>query len=307
LPCRLRQGLIFAARYYKMKPRILRDADRLPHGFGCPVHKEGCGIRRIIAILLCALMLAGLCACGSSEGGYRILETYEAEGSYVIAFRKDDALRELITAVMQELAENGTLRTASLNWFREDLVSLHGQRGAMDELRDSVQPRTLIVGVITDNKPLSFETGAGYSGFDVDVANYICGYLGWSMVIRPIGADEIGVQLASGNIDCAMGVPESEMSTGSMKQLCSFSPEYLLGKYVLVARIGGVKNRLGLSGKTLGVLTADIDIFKSNEKFVEKLGNVIYQTGSESLFAALDSGAVDAILVSSPVAQYYMQ
>lgn len=270
--------------------------------------KGGCGLRKILALLLCALMLLGLSACGGEQqSGYRVLETYESEGSYVIAFRKDDALCELITAVMQELAANNTLRTASLTWFGDDLVSLRGQRGAMDELRETVQPRTLIVGVNTANKPLSYADGAGYAGFDVDVANYICGYLGWSMVIRPIGADEIGVQLASGNIDCAMGVPESEMTDSAMKNACSFTPEYLSGKYVLVSRLDGPKSRMGLRGGVLGVMTADMDVLKTNEKFVEKLGSVIYQTGTESLFAALQGGEVEAILVPSPIAAYFMR
>lgn len=252
--------------------------------------------------MLLAVFLLALTGCDSATGGLRVIETYESEGGYVMAFRKDDRLCELVTAVMQELAANGTLRTASLTWFGEDLIATRAEQGAMDELRDSVEPRTLYVGVNTDNMPLSYEENGSYYGFDVDVANYICGYLGWSMVVRPIGADDIGVQLASGNIDCAMGVPVRETSSSY-----SYTPEYLSGKYVLVTRLDGPRTRAGLRGKTLGVLTADMDVLSAKPKFVDSLGGVIYQTGTESLFAALSSGEVDGILVSSPVAAYYMR
>lgn len=252
-------------------------------------------------MLLAATLLA-LTACGDSKGGLRVAETYEAEGGYVMAFRKDDQLCELLTAVMKELSANGTLRTASLTWFGDDRIAMRAERGAMDELRDSVEPRTLYVGVNTDNMPLSYAEGDGYSGFDVDVANYVCGYLGWSMVLRPIGADDIGVQLASGNIDCAMGVPVAEKSNSY-----SYTPEYLSGKYVLVTRLDGPRSRLGLRGKTLGVMTSDMDVLALKPKFVDSLGSIIYQTSTASLFAALSAGEVDGILVSSPVAAYYMR
>ena len=254
-----------------------------------------------MCVLLAAMLLA-LAGCGSSAGGLRILETYEADGGYVMAFRKDDRLCKLVTAVMQELSANGTLRTASLTWFGDDRIAMDAEQGAMDEYREGLETRTLIVGVNTDNMPLSYAEGTEYRGFDVDVANYVCGYLGWSMVVRPIGADDIGVQLASGNIDCAMGVPAAEKSSDY-----SCTPEYLSGQYVLVTRLDGPRSRMGLRGKTLGVMTSDIDVLNQKPKFVAALGSVIYQTSTVSLFAALSSGEVDGILVSSPVAAYYMR
>ena len=64
---------------------------------------------------------------------------------------------------------------------------------------------------------------------------------------------------------------------------------------------------MGLRGKTLGVMTSDIDVLNTKPKFVAGLGSIIYQTSTSSLFAALSAGEVDGILVSSPVAAYYMR
>lgn len=259
-----------------------------------------------LRILLCALLCAGLLvpvsACGDS-GGYQVIDTYSAEGSYVIAFRQGDRICELVTAAMKELADNGTLRSASYSWFGENLISVKGEKGAMDGLWGEVPERTITVGVDITNMPMSYESGGGYMGFDVDLANYICGYLGWSMVIYPIDPAQVDVELNSGNIDMAMGIPESDETVDF-----SYSPPYLTSRYVLVARASGrVSSKSALKGKTLGVVITDIDVLRQDEKFVESLGEITYQTNTDGLFQALINGEVDGILVSSVVAAYYMK
>ena len=166
---------------------------------------------RLLCVILCALLLAVCASCGESSG-MRVIDTYSAEGSFVIAFRPGDRQCDLVTAAMAELAANGSLRSASYRWFGENLVSMKGEGGEMNDLWDDVPDRTITVGVDITNMPLSYETAEGYLGFDVDVANYICGYLGWRMVIYPIDPADVGVELQSGNIDMAMGIPESDES-----------------------------------------------------------------------------------------------
>ena len=257
---------------------------------------------RALSVLLCVCLLWSLCGCGGGSE-YRIIDTYSAEGSYVIAFREGDKLCELVTAAMHELAENGTLRSASYRWFGENLVSVKGEAGAMDTLWDQVPSRVVTVGVDVTNMPMSYETPEGYMGFDVDLANYICGYLGWQMMVYPIDPAKVDVELLSGNIDMAMGIPESDEGTGF-----SYSPAYLASHYVLVAQVSGrVRNRSALKGKRLGVAITDLDILQQDEKFVSSLGSVTYQTNTDGLFQALLSGDVDGILVSSVVAAYYMK
>ncbi len=258
---------------------------------------------RALGALLCLALLISLCACGGSGSGYRIIDTYSAEGSYVIAFRQGDRLCEFATAALKEIAANGTLKSTSMRWFGENLISIKGEAGAMDSLWSSVPQRTITVGMDMTNMPMSYESVEGYMGFDVDVANYICGFLGWQMQIYPIDPADVDVELQSGNIDMAMGVPASEMS-GSF----SYTPVYLNSRYVLVARVTGrVKDRSAMKGKRLGVVITDLDILQQDEKFVESLGSVTYQTNTDGLFTALMNGEVDGILVSSVVAAYYMK
>ena len=259
-------------------------------------------LSRALGALLCLCLLASLCACGGGSG-YKIIDTYSGEGNYVIAFRQGDRLCEFVTAAMKELAENGTLRSASVRWFGENLISVRGEAGAMDELRAEVPQRTIIVGVDVTNMPMSYEAPEGYMGFDVDLANYICGYMGWQMQIYPIDPAKVDVELQSGNIDMAMGIPESDETEDF-----SYSPAYLSSRYVLVARVQGrVKDRSAMKGKCLGVVITDLDILQQDEKFVNSLGSITYQTNTDGLFQALLNGEVDGILVSSVVAAYYMK
>jgi len=259
-------------------------------------------LMRALGAVLCLCMLASLCGCGESSG-YRIIDTYSSEGSYVIAFRQGDKLCELATAALEELEANGTLRSTSLRWFGENLVSIRGEEGAMDGLWDQVVQRTIIVGVDVTNMPMSYETAEGYMGFDVDVANYICGYMGWQMQIYPIDPAKVDVELQSGNIDMAMGIPVSDQT-----EAFDYSPAYLSSHYVLVARVSGrVKDRSALKGKRLGVVLTDLDILQQDEKFVNSLGSITYQTNTDGLFQALLNDEVDGILVSSVVAAYYMK
>ncbi len=259
--------------------------------------------KRILCLFLCAVLLLPLAACGGRQGGYRIVDTYSGEGNFCIAFRKGDALCELLTAALQVLAANGTLDGAAVAWFGEDIAPLRGDIEALAAY-GPVEPRTLIVGVNPNSMPLSYAEGDSYAGFDVDLANYLCGLLGWSMILRPITADDLDVQLQSGNIDCAMGVTEQQMDSSSF----SYSPIYLKGKYVLVTSLSvSIRSKAGLRGKVLGVVYGDLDVLNSDERFVSRLDRIIYQTGTQGLFAALDAGEVDGILVSEAAASYYLR
>ncbi len=258
---------------------------------------------RILCLLLCLLLMVPLTACRNVGGGYRIIDTYSAEGSYVIAFRENDRISTLVRAALGELAANGTLRTASLGWFGENLISVKADEGALEEYREGLETRTITVGIDITNMPMSYQEGQDYRGFDVDLASYICGCLGWSMRLYPIDMADVSAELNSGNIDMAMGVSASETKSGF-----SYSQEYLTSRYVLVARSSGwITGKNALKGKSLGVVFTDIDVLQQDPKFVDKLESITYQTDTEGLFRALMLAEVDGILVSSVVAAYYMK
>ncbi|MCD8323298.1 MAG: transporter substrate-binding domain-containing protein [Oscillospiraceae bacterium] len=261
---------------------------------------------RILCLILCFALLFGLTACsgssGSSGNGYRTVDSFGAESSYVIAFREGDQIAEYVTAALYELAASGVLRSLSNSWFGENLTAIRGQSGAMDELWDTVPERTITVGIDITNMPMSYASGDGYSGFDVELASYLCGYLGWSMALYPIDIADADIELNSGNIDMAMGISGTNQTSGF-----DYSPAYLTSQYVLVTSTSTrIRRRAGLRNKTLGVTVADMSVLQQDESFMNSLGSVVYQTDTDGLFQALKNGEVDGILVSSVVAAYYM-
>ena len=259
-------------------------------------------LRSALCLLLCLTALLPLSAC-SGGSGYRIIDEYSGEGSYYIAFRKGDRLRQFVTAAMEVLADGNTLRALSTTWFGDNLVSVRGDSGAMDPLLEEKPDRFVTVGIDVTNMPMSYLSGGGYAGFDVDLITYICGYLGWGINFYPINIADAEVELNAGNIDIAMAVPEADLSSEF-----DYSPAYLTSQYVLVSRSGShIRRRSGLKGKTLGVAVVDQDVLYQNQKFVDSLGSVVYQTNTDGLFLALSRGEVDGILVSSVVAAYYMK
>ncbi len=150
--------------------------------------------------------------------------------------------------------------------------------------------------------PMSYADGSGYSGFDVDLAEAICSYLGWGISFYPISIDDMDIELNSGDIDMAMGVSQANTASGF-----DYSQAYLTSQYVLVTRTSSRINRKSaLKNKTLGVTVADMSVLQQDESFMQSLGAVVYQTDTDGLFQALKNGEVDAILVSSVVAAYYM-
>ena len=257
--------------------------------------------RTLVCLLLCLALLLPLTACDDG-GGYRIVDDYSGETNYYLAFRKGDRLRDYVSAALQVLASGNTLRILSSNWFGEDLISVRGNETALEELQEEVPHRTITVGVDISNMPLSYFENDGYRGFDVELIGYVCGLLGWDLLIYPIDLADATIELNAGNIDVAMSVPESDVGD------LDVSPAYLTSRYVLVARTGShIRRRSGLKGKTLGVTVADERVLYTDEKFVKSLGSVTYQTNTEGLFQALMMGEVDGVLSSSLVTAYYMK
>ena len=82
--------------------------------------------KRILSMLLCALMLCAVFAgCGKKGGAteFTVLEDTLAAEEYGIGFRKEDiALRDKVEDLLIEMKKDGTLEKISTQWFGSDIT-----------------------------------------------------------------------------------------------------------------------------------------------------------------------------------------
>ena len=144
--------------------------------------------RAVAAALALAVSLLGLGGCGGSAGGYRVIETLQEE-TFSMAFRQGDMVGQYVTAALQVLAANGDIHTLAEKWLGEDNTSFPEDAEALDAFGD-IPARTMILGLDPGAWPMSFADGAGYSGFDVELAQAVCQLLGWEIQYQPMDRDE---------------------------------------------------------------------------------------------------------------------
>ncbi len=253
--------------------------------------------RAVAAALALAVSLLGLGGCGGSAGGYRVIETLQEE-TFSMAFRQGDMVGQYVTAALQVLAANGDIHTLAEKWLGEDNTSFPEDAEALDAFGD-IPARTMILGLDPGAWPMSFADGAGYSGFDVELAQAVCQLLGWEIQYQPMDEMNAYTELSSGNVDVAWGGMSFD-AEGNGADL-DLGPAYLENRILAVTTSDGPGSLRSLSGQRLALplngrysqILAENTELGAMER-VAKLAD-----GNEACFDALDAGECDGILVDS--------
>ena len=163
----------------------------------------------------------------------------------------------------------------------------------------------LVVGLDVNYPPIGFEDENGeIVGFDIDVAREACFRMGIDLVPKPIDWTEKDELLSSGAIDCIWnGMSVSPERVESM----TLSEPYMKNQLIfMVSSDSEVRTFLDLQDKRVGVQTGTTaeDEMKASEKFAE--ATIISLPNIPAMFESLNNGEVDAILIDSVVAYYYV-
>lgn len=251
--------------------------------------------KRIFVLLLAALLLA-CAACGETDGSpFHTLEVLGAR-QYGLICRKDDRLAPLVFAAIENLARDGTLSAASTRWIGRDKITLKPQPAGSveDAAAEEVPPRTLIVGVERDFEPLAFFENGILQGMSVDIADGLGRALGWEVAYQPISSGEVGTQLASGNIDVALGFDPGTVNA----EKYSLGPVYMESEIVLaVRRESGMTRWKDLEDQKIGLVddpTVTACLKASEQAGRYAAGAVIYASPARCLLA-LDDGKCAAL------------
>ena len=173
----------------------------------------------------------------------------------------------------------------------------------------SVEGRTsFIMGIDPEYPPFSYlgDDGA-YTGFDVEVCQAVCDYLGWKMEIFGVNWDEKLVQLDSFECDCVwsgMTILDSMKEAGYVIS----APYYDNTQVLVVKEDSGFASSADLSGKLVAVQLGTSGEALLNGDLADlaaTFSGVVTCDSFLKCFTELAGNSVDAVFVDLPVAASY--
>ena len=167
---------------------------------------------------------------------------------------------------------------------------------------------SFIMGIDPEYPPFSYLGNDGnYTGFDVEVCQAVCDYLGWELKIFGVNWDEKLVQLDSMECDCVwsgMTILDSMKEAGYV-----ISEPYYDNTQVLVVKADdGFTSSADLAGKIVAVQLGTSGEALLNGDLADMaatFGEVLTCDSFLKCFTELEGGAADAVFVDLPVAASY--
>lgn len=262
--------------------------------------------RRFSALLLVlALLLALLAGCGGGDpDSFRTLATIGTK-HYCVITRTGDRTAPFVNAAMKALAASGTLGALSTQWLGENAITLSGDAGALGalEMDEALVGRTLIVGVADELYPLAYTENGALRGLSCDIAAAVGGLLGWTVQLQPIAPDEVDAQLASGNIDAALGFDP----TGLKAARCETGVEFMQSDIVVAVRQGSeVRSLKKLGGARVGTVNDPVvsDAIRGDAKVTKYASGATIYLSPGRCIAALDNGWCAAVAMDALTLRY---
>ncbi len=171
------------------------------------------------------------------------------------------------------------------------------------------EEKTFIMGIDPEYPPFSYLGDDGnYTGFDVEVCQAVCDYLGWKLEIFGVNWDEKLVQLDSKECDCVwsgMTILDSMKEAGYV-----ISEPYYDNTQVLVVKAdSGFASSADLAGKIVAVQLGTSGEALLQGDLADLAGSFAQVMTCNSFlicFTELEGGAADAVFVDMPVAASYV-
>jgi len=177
---------------------------------------------------------------------------------------------------------------------------------AKTEETASNDDKSFVVGLDDSFTPMGFRDDKNeIVGFDVDLAKEVGKRMGMEVVLQPINWDTKELELDSGNIDV---IWNGLTITDERKAAMDFSAPYLENDQVIVVKKDSpIKTKADLAGKNIGLQkgSSAYDAFMADPINTQTAAMNEYPENVSAL-TDLGIGRIDAVIVDSIVARYYI-
>ena len=280
-------------------------------------------MKKILALTLALVMILALAACGQSaapaaapaaeapveeseapaEVTYGFLDETLGVESYAIGFRVGETeLADTVSGAVKALVLNGTFDEIGQNYPDiYDYLCL-----SADDIDPAGLPAegsgdssfTFKHGFDLDYPPYSYLQDDGtVGGFDVELCQAVCEYLGWGYEAVPFNWDAKDMELNAGSCDCIWSGFTKEGREDDYTWGITYSNNT---QGILVASDSGITSLADLSGKIVGVQTATsaADMLEDSQAdLAATFADLkIYETYTIA-YNDLKAGAIDAIAI----------
>lgn len=238
-----------------------------------------------------------------AASSYHFLEEDLGVESYAIGFRKgDEELAETVSGAVQALVLDGTYDEIGEKYPDiKDYLCLKA-----DDIDASTLPEkgsgdssfTFKHGFDLDYPPYSFlQDDGSVGGFDVELCQAVCDYLGWGYESVPFNWDAKDMELNAGSCDCIWSGFTKEGREDDYTWGITYSNNT---QGILVPGDSDIKTLADLSGKIVGVQTATsaYDMLQDSQKeLADTFAELkVYETYTIA-YNDLKAGAIDAIAI----------
>lgn len=238
-----------------------------------------------------------------AAGAYVFLDEDLGVESYAIGFRKgDDELAAQVSGAVQALVLNGTYDAIGEKYPDiKDYLCLDAadiDAASLPEEGSGDASFTFKHGFDLDYPPYSYlQDDGSVGGFDVELCQAACEYLGWGYEAVPFNWDAKDMELNAGSCDCIWSGFTKEGREDDYTWGLTYSNNT---QGILVAADSGIKTLADLEGKIVGVQTATsaYDMLEDSQADLAATFSElrVYETYTIA-FNDLKAGAIDAIAI----------
>ncbi len=264
-------------------------------------------MKKMICALLALVMLASLCACGGAKkpaaASYKFLDETLGVESYAIGFRLgDEELAQTVSGAVKALVLDGTYAKIGEKYpdIKDYLCLSADDINAADlpEKGSGDSSYTFKHGFDLDYPPYSFLNDDGsIGGFDVELCQAVCDYLGWGYESVPFNWDAKDMELNAGSCDCIWSGFTKEGREDKYAWGVTYSNNT---QGILVPSDSDIRTLDDLAGKIVGVQTATsaAEMLEDSRKdLADTFGELKTFETYTIAFNDLKAGAIDAIAI----------